>query len=128
MNLLLDTHSFLWYIKGDPQLSPAAIEFIDTKDNNKFLSLASVWEMGIKISINKLKLSKNLDVFITQNCELNSIKLLNIKLEHINLLSTLPFHHKDPFDRIIITQALFENLPIVSSDNIFDAYNIKRYW
>jgi PIN domain nuclease of toxin-antitoxin system len=128
MKELLDTHTFLWYVKGDLQLSSAAKELLEDNLTDKYISLASIWELAIKISLNKLKLTKKLGVFISEYIHVNNFYLLDIKIEHIDLLSDLPFHHKDPFDRLLISQSIIENLPIISKDSLFDFYNVKRYW
>ena len=128
MRLILDTHTFLWFIFGDPQLSIAANALLQDPANEKFLSLASPWEVGIKVSAGKLTLSRPLEAYFEEQMQLNSIKLLPITLAHIARVSTLPFHHRDPFDRMLIAQSLTEGIPILSADAAFDAYDITRLW
>ncbi len=128
MRLILDTHIFLWYIFGDPQLSAAATALLQDPANEKFLSLASPWEVGIKVSTGKLVLSRPLEAYFEEQMRLNSVKMLPITLAHIARVSTLPFHHRDPFDRMLIAQSLTENIPIISADAAFDAYSVVRYW
>lgn len=101
---------------------------IFSKTNEKLLSTASVWEMAIKHSNSKLSFGQPFKVFIDQQLNLNSIELLNINLDHIDIVATLPLHHRDPFDRLLIAQAIVEQIPILSADSAFDAYPIGRPW
>jgi PIN domain nuclease of toxin-antitoxin system len=126
MRLLLDTHAFLWFIMGSPDLSARA--HIEDEANESFLSVASLWEMAIKMSLGKLTLSAPLDSLIPQQLGLNGIELLGIQVGHAAAVSTLPLHHRDPFDRLLIAQAIVEGMPVVSADMAFDAYPVKRLW
>ena len=126
MKLLLDTHIFLWFIMGSPTLSTHARDLIEDVANEKFLSVASLWEIAIKYSLGKLTLSKPFDELIPQQLSLNGFELLNISIDHATMVATLPFHHRDPFDRLFIAQAAVEKMPIVSVDAVFDAYSITR--
>ena len=128
MNILLDTHAFLWFVADDLRLSNKARVLIESDESQPFLSIASLWEMAIKISLGKLKLEEPFENFIPQQLALNGIGILNLSLEHTAAISTLPFHHRDPFDRLIIVQARIENMPLVSIDPAFDAYQIERVW
>ena len=128
MNFILDTHSFLWFIAGDERLSSRARLFISDTANSPFLSIASLWEMAIKLSIGKLKLAQPIEVMIPYQMEINGIRLLDIKLEHVVIVATLPYHHRDPFDRLLIAQAMAEQMPIVTRDTQFGAYNIEQWW
>jgi len=128
MKILLDTHSFLWFISGDSNLSQAGRSIIEDETSERFLSVASLWEMAIKISIGKLKLTSRFQDLIPYQLDRNGIKLLNINIDHTAQLISIPFHHRDPFDRMIIAQALAEELPVVSADESFDAYSISRIW
>ena len=101
--------------------------FLDT-NNSIFLSIASVWEIAIKKSLNRLTMSGTLTEFVNEHIIGNDIGLLNIQLEHIYQIETLPFHHRDPFDRLIVAQALIENIPVLSADASFDYYPVKRIW
>ncbi len=96
--------------------------------NEVFLSIASVWEMVIKVSMGKLDLSQPFDLFIPNQLLLNNINLLDISISHTLRVATLPFHHRDPFDRLLIAQSLVEGLPIISMDSIIDAYGVTRLW
>lgn len=128
MKLLLDTHSFLWFVLDNPKLSTLAKSLIENRENQRLLSKASLWEMAIKQSIGKLRLSLPFTSFITQQLNLNEIQVLDITIEHLAVVSTLPLHHRDPFDRLIIAQAVSENISILSVDSSFDAYPIQRLW
>ena len=128
MNLLLDTHSFLWFVFGDPQLSATAKSHIEDANSTNYLSIVSVWEMAVKVSIGKLPLSQPLDVFIPGQLQRNGIHLLPVRLPHALYVATLPFHHRDPFDRLLIAQSFVEPMPVVSADAMFDRYNVNRIW
>jgi len=128
MRLLLDTHAFLWFIMGSSNLSTSARAMIEDEANESFLSVASLWEMAIKVSLGKLTLSAPLDALIPQQLSLNGIELLGIQVAHAAVVSTLPFHHRDPFDRLLIAQAVVEGMPVISADVAFDAYPVKRLW
>jgi len=128
VRLLLDTHSFLWFISGSTSLSPTARALIEDASNQPLLSVASLWEMAIKLSLGKLSLAQPFEVLIPQQMRLNGIKLLGIEIEHTAAVSKLPFHHRDPFDRLLIAQAIVEQMPIVSADTAFDTYPVKRLW
>ncbi len=128
MRLLLDTHTFLWFSDGDAQLSVPARRFIEDSRNDICLSIASVWEIAIKISTGKLALHDPPTTVIAQQQRDNDIALLGIAIEYIAGLTTLPFHHRDPFDRLLIVQAMAENMPIISADEAFDAYAVTQLW
>lgn len=128
MRILLDTHTFLWFLEGSSRLSATARGLIEESSNQPFLSVASLWEMAIKISLGKLKLERPFDSLIPEQLELNGIELLGINLSHAAAVITLPFHHRDPFDRLLIAQAVVENMPLVGADSLFDAYPVKRFW
>jgi PIN domain nuclease of toxin-antitoxin system len=90
--------------------------------------MASIWEISIKVSLNKLEIKSSLETFVEKHIIENDIHLLNIELEHVYPLVKLPFHHRDPFDRLIVSQAIYEKMPIISSDKNFDLYSVKRIW
>ncbi len=121
MNLLLDTHTFLWYYSGSMELSQKARQSIEHPENNFFVSVASLWEIAIKNSLGKLDLDAPLNTFF-QDVIQKGFYLMPIDPAHILLSATLPFHHRDPFDRIIIGQALAENMTVVSKDPFFEPY------
>jgi PIN domain nuclease of toxin-antitoxin system len=128
VTLLLDTHSFLWFWWDDSQLSKAAKQAICDATNRKLVSTVSCWEIAIKVSLKKLDLGTPYRGFIRQHMVRNNFELLQITDEHLAVLVDLPFHHKDPFDRLLIAQAMVEQIPLVSTDSILDAYPIRRLW
>ena len=128
MNLLLDTHTFLWFIAGDSALSKTARAAIEDEDNYRYLSVASLWEIAIKVSIEKLELSEPFDTLIPEQLTENGIELLDISVEHATLVASMPFHHRDPFDRLIAAQAKAEQMTLISADEVFDAYEVARLW
>ena len=127
MRLLVDTHAFLWFIDDDRRLSGQARELM-TGTNELLLSTASLWEMAIKISLGRLTIPLPYSEFIRQQLSINRIEILPIGIDHLSLVAELPFHHRDPFDRMLIAQGLKEQLPILSTDTAFDAYEVARYW
>jgi len=128
MKALLDTHSFLWFIQDHPSLSPSARSFIESWENELFLSAASVWEMAIKISLGKLSVPSPFEGFIDEQCSINRFTWLPLRSSHLGLLINLPFHHRDPFDRLLIAQSIREQLAIISKDQAFDSYPVLRLW
>lgn len=128
MRVLLDTHAFLWFILDDPQLSQTMKRLIEDSTNEVEISPASYWEIAIKIAKKKYMLPEPYKRFMEQQIADNEFHILPINIGHTALLTTMPFHHKDPFDRLLIAQASYEGIPIVSVDEQFDAYRIKRIW
>ena len=128
MRLLLDTHAFLWWINNDPSLSESARIAISSELNECYLSLASCWELAIKTSIGKLQLTKTVDRFIPEELAANDFQLLTIDFRHVAKVETLPFHHRDPFDRLLVAQALIEKMTVISADTVLSEYGIKRLW
>ena len=128
MRLRLDTHTFLWFLLDDPRLSTTARELIDEPTNDIEVSPATYWEIAIKISLGKYELPEPYDVFIEREIATNDFHILPIAPKHTAVLITLPYHHRDPFDRLLIAQAIVEDIPIVSVDPAFDAYSVIRLW
>ncbi len=128
MKLLLDTHAFLWFVTNDSQLSSTAFTLIGNVNNEVFLSPASYWEVAIKVSIGKYPLTVPFETFFTTALASTGIKILSVEIRHAAVLSTMPMHHKDPFDRMIIAQALSESFPVVSVDAALDPYGVTRLW
>lgn len=129
MRLLIDTHAFLWFIIGDSRISISARLLIEDRANQKLLSLASLWEIAIKHGLGKLAiLSGRFDDVIPREITQNGFQVLSINLDQIAITATLPHHHRDPFDRMLIAQALAERIPIVGADAAFDAYGVTRLW
>jgi PIN domain nuclease of toxin-antitoxin system len=128
MKLLLDTHAFLWMVEGSPNLSAAAQIALSDPANDLVLSVASVWELAIKTGNKKLSLSDPLDVFVPKWAAAYQLDLMPIQTSHALAVVGLPIHHKDPFDRILIAQALFEGMTLVSGDSKFSPYNVPIIW
>jgi PIN domain nuclease of toxin-antitoxin system len=128
VNVLLDTHVLLWYYLDDPQLSTPARAIIQDPANTIFISAASHWEIAIKLSIGKYTLHVPFGTFIQESVFDNGFRFLPVEPQHSTALVVLPFHHRDPFDRFIVAQALVEDMPIVSKDAVLDSYSIRRLW
>ena len=126
MKALLDTHAFLWYLLGDPNLSSKAKEVIDTK-TGLYFSIASIWEISIKINIGKLQLKRPFQD-IPKELQYINAQLLPITFEDTESYLSLPLNHRDPFDRILVAQAMNHSLVLISRDSAFDAYSIQRVW
>jgi PIN domain nuclease of toxin-antitoxin system len=126
MAVLLDTHAFLWWCEDSRQLSRKARKAISEEDC--LLSLASLWEIAIKVSLGKLKLPASIDRYVPQQLALNGFSALEIGFRHISGCAELPWHHRDPFDRLLVAQAVEEELPVVSRDPVFEHYGIRRIW
>jgi PIN domain nuclease of toxin-antitoxin system len=127
MKVLLDTHAFLWFIDDDPQLSLAAKTLMES-EVDLLLSVASLWEIAIKVSIGKLDLPKSFDLFVPEQLQINEIEVLPIELLHLSVVASLPLYHRDPFDRLLISQSMVEELLIISTDKVFDQYGVNRSW
>ncbi|HEY9628936.1 MAG TPA: type II toxin-antitoxin system VapC family toxin [Coleofasciculaceae cyanobacterium] len=127
MNALLDTHTFIWYIEGNLQLSKNARDIIESLDNKLHISIASLWEIAIKMGKGKLALQNpfhDLEDVLKQI----DIEILPITFSDTEFYLNLPLHHNDPFDRMLIAQASHHSLVIVSADATFDAYSVQRVW
>jgi PIN domain nuclease of toxin-antitoxin system len=128
LTLLLDTHVLLWFGLNDPHLSTTALSLIIDSANEKLVSPASYWEIAIKIKLKKYSLNQSYEDFMRQAIDSNGFGYLHIEPRHTALLTTMPHHHKDPFDRLLVAQALSEQISIVSSDPRLDTYGVKRLW
>ena len=132
MNILLDTHTFIWFIEGSSELSTAARKKIEDVKNTSFLSVASLWEMSIKFNLGKLTVKNSPFNTLIDDINENGIQILNINFNHLIENVNLDSHHRDPFDRLIIAQAISENMNIIGRDIIFDSYlkdkKVKRVW
>ena len=128
MRVLLDTHTLLWFALNDPSLSAAARAVIVDPANEKLVSPASWWEIGIKMSVGKYTLTVPHDVFFDSAIAANGFLVLSIEPRHTAGLIGLTHHHKDPFDRLLIAQAIVEGMPLVSADAAFDPYPVRRLW
>lgn len=127
MRFLVDTQSFIWFAEADPKLPAPVADLMERSDSRLVISIASLWEMTIKMSLGKLALSGDIAVMIDKTIS-NGFTILPIEPKHLITLSTLEFFHRDPFDRIIIAQSISENMPLISSDDVFNQYPVERIW
>ena len=127
-SLLLDTHTMLWFFWDDPQLSVSAKAAIEDAGNRKLVSVASCWEIAIKVGLGKLDLGEPSRIFLPREIARNNFELLGISLDHATAVEGLPRHHGDPFDRLLVAQSMIEHCQIVGSDPIFDRYGVTRLW
>ena len=125
---LLDTHTLLWFIAEDKQLNSNKRRLILDSSSEIFLSIASLWEIAIKVNIGKLVLDEPFEQVFPRELHFHKIEILDITVDTLVQLTTLPLHHRDPFDRLIIAQAMVEGIPIISRDEAFDLYDVKREW
>jgi PIN domain nuclease of toxin-antitoxin system len=128
LDLLLDTHAFLWWIAGDPALSSAARHAIDDPGNCIFVSAASAWEIATKVRIGKLPHAASIVLNLAAVVAGQGFKSLPIRFEHGQAAGTLPGPLKDPFDRMLIAQAMMDGMVLVSNEQPFDAYGVRRLW
>ncbi|NPV53382.1 MAG: type II toxin-antitoxin system VapC family toxin [Firmicutes bacterium] len=128
MKALLDTHTFLWWITDDPRLSLHARKVISDGENELFFSAASGWEIAIKARLGKLHLTDELESFIPAQLSANAISILPVYLSHTLHVYSLPYHHRDPFDRLLVAQAQVENLPILTADPQISLYTVEVIW
>jgi PIN domain nuclease of toxin-antitoxin system len=128
MDLLLDTHVIIWSIQGNEHLSQTARKAIEDEDNSLYLSIASIWEIAIKLGLGKLELSIPLDRVLDDFIIPSGIEILSIEISHLLVLRDLPLHHRDPFDRLLISQSQSELLTLISGDRIFSDYAVNILW
>jgi PIN domain nuclease of toxin-antitoxin system len=126
MEFLLDTHAFLWYLLGDSNLGNKAKEASDTK-TGLYFSIASLWEISIKINVGKLQLNRSFED-LPKELEYINVQILPITVEDTEIYTSLPLHHRDPFDRILVAQTMNHSLVLIGRDEAFDAYRIQRVW
>lgn len=125
---LLDTHTFLWMASEPDRLGSAARAQIDDASTELLLSIASVWEIAIKVSLGRLTLPGPVDRFVREQLMLTRISLLDVDVAHVAVVAELPWHHRDPFDRLLVAQASSGGLAVISRDAAFDAYQVERIW
>lgn len=128
MQLLVDTHAFLWWVNDSQELSRRARSAISRSGNDCLVSLASCWEMAIKVSLGKLTLPVAIERFLPEQMAINGFRELPIEQRHVARVARLPFLHRDPFDRLLAAQCLEEDLAIVSRDPVFRRYGVRRVW
>ncbi|MCX6269731.1 MAG: type II toxin-antitoxin system VapC family toxin [Bacteroidetes bacterium] len=127
MDLLLDTHAIIWFLTGDERISDHAKLAIEDVSSSKFVSIASIWEIAIKISLDKLQIRNGIMHLLTL-IEKNGFEILPVLTEHALVVSTLEFIHRDPFDRLLIAQCLSDNLVLITKDVNIKKYNIQTIW
>lgn len=127
-SILIDTHALLWFTWGHEKLSDTARQAIESPENKRHLSIASLWEISLKVSHGKLKINRPMAQFVQKYVEGADIQVLGIELSHLDAFMDLSFHHKDPFDRIMIAQARVEELTLVSCDEHFSKYDVDIIW
>src|SRR5256885_7624160 len=128
MIVLIDAHALIWFIGGDNRLTLAARSLIESQENEPVVSAASLWELAIKTTLGRLTLAVPFDDLVTEHVRTNGFRILPIEVQHLQRLIALPLHHRDPFDRLIVAQALSEQIPIVSGDKALDMYGVERLW
>jgi len=128
MKLLLDTHAFIWWVSDPSKLSSRALALCQDPANSLLFSVASAWEMQIKVQLGKMELSQPLANIIADQQQSGNIELFPVILTHVLALENLPGHHKDPFDRLLIAQAIVENAVLVSRDEVFKQYPVNVQW
>ena len=128
MRVLVDTHVFLWWVEGDRALPAKARAALSDQDNECLLSLVSVWELAIKAGLGKLKLALPVQRYVVEHVAANGFRILDTRMAHVGRVESLDPHHGDPFDRLLIAQALEEKLPVVTADPVFRKYGVKRIW
>ena len=128
MRVLLDTHTLLWVVAASPRLSPAACKIADDPAVLKLVSIASLWEVAIKVRLKKLEIGMEFDHLVDLIDNQSLAMVLLITPVHVKRLRHLEMHHRDPFDRMLVAQALAENIPLVSGDSSLDAYGMQRLW
>lgn len=128
MKVLLDTHTLIWFVENSPKLTITASDLIADEGTERIVSIVSLWEIAIKHSLSRLTLSLPLDEFIAIHIPADKVTLLPITVPHLLTFAQMPWHHRDPFDRILVAQALTENIPIISVDGVLDAYGVQRLW
>lgn len=128
MRILLDTHAFLWLVTDHPNLSHTAKELFLNPDNDLYVSAVSGFEIAVKFSLGKLRLTESPRDFMENRIRNNALSRLPVSLQHTYRLSHLPIHHKDPFDRLLVAQAQEEDLPILTADPAISAYDVEVFW
>ena len=128
MRVLVDTHVFLWWVEGDRALPPKARGALADRNNECLISLVSVWELAIKAGLGKLKLALPVQRYVVEHVAANGFRMLDIQLAHVGRVESLASHHGDPFDRLLIGQALEERIPVVTADPVFRDYGVRRIW
>ncbi|MCC6198403.1 MAG: type II toxin-antitoxin system VapC family toxin [Burkholderiales bacterium] len=128
MRVLVDTHVFLWWVEGNRTLPAKARAALADRENECWISMATAWELAIKAGLGKLKLVLPVKRYVVDHVAANGFRMLDIRMGHVGRVEALPPHHGDPFDRLLIAQALEEGLAVVTADPVFRKYGVKRIW
>ena len=128
MRVLVDTHVFLWWVEGNRALPAKARAALADRENECLISMVSAWELAIKAGLGKLKLALPVKRYVVEHVAANGFRMLDLRLAHVGRVETLDTHHGDPFDRLLIAQALEEKLAVVTADPVFRKYGVKRIW
>jgi len=128
LRYLLDTHTLLWFAAGSSKLSVTALDLLESEYSEAVLSVVSLWEIAIKVSVGRLHFGRDYNAAMVVHLQMADAALLPISLNHCAVIAGLPYHHRDPFDRMIAAQALSERIPLLSADTAFDAYGVERIW
>jgi PIN domain nuclease of toxin-antitoxin system len=126
MRVLVDTCAFLWWATGDPHLSPRALEVLENPESDLLFSVASAWEMALKMD--RLGVVEDFDMLLDRATRILRLSIMPVEIRHVIASARLPFHHRDPFDRVLIAQALVEGIPILSRDGAFAQYPVRVIW
>lgn len=128
MKYLLDAHTLLWFMAGAANLPSSVRSLIEDPLNQRFVSIATLWEIAIKVNLGKLTMAVKFEELVPKYLFENDMTILPIAVAHLQEVVQLPFHHRDPFDRLLIAQSIVEDMPVLSRDSLFDAYPAKRPW
>jgi PIN domain nuclease of toxin-antitoxin system len=128
MRYLLDTHTFIWFTEASTNLSPTATSILLDAQNDCLISIVSLWELAIKLSTGKLRIARTFENIIEENIADSGFTVLPVTPIHCQQILSLPFHHRDPFDRMLAAQSIAEKIPLLSIDPIFDSYASERIW
>lgn len=128
MQVLIDTHVFLWFVTGSSRLNPAVRALLEDEDTTALLSIVSIWEMVIKHSQGRLEFAGGFSTVIRHQLMVTEISVLPLSIDHCIRVAVLPFHHRDPFDRVIVAQALEQGIPLISADRVLGQYGVTVIW
>jgi len=127
MRYLLDTHTFIWWVEDSDRLSKSVRTIIE-ENEQVYISAASTWEIIIKSQIGKIQLSEDLPTFLLNQIEINNFQILSVRVKHTLMINNLPMFHKDPFDRMLISQAIVEDLTLLTCDGLISKYDVQTVW
>lgn len=128
MRVLVDTHAYLWFVFGDHRLSSEAARLMQASENQIVLSIVSLWEIAIKVSLDKLRLGRGFEEFVQDFVAARDLEVLGVEVPHVVRVANLSWHHRDPFDRLLVAQAQVEALPLVTDDAMMGLYGVRVLW